>query len=311
MGMKGGRMPNILLAVDGSEASLRAVRGLTGVFRWWKVTDVEILNVQPEPSLLSELVPHALREHAEARVRQEGERALATADALLRDAGARCVATVRFGDPATAINHAAEALDGAIIAMGSHGAGVIGSLLTGSVTTKVIHLGSRPVLVIPSAQPLTGSTYGPPQRAVRILMPVDGSAGAAAAVREVIRIAPWFLEAPEIHLLAVYEGTPLDVEIGAMASAQALRDYQQQRFAAALRPAREAFSGTAFPVFEHTAVGPPAEKIRAAVAAEHCDLVCLGARGTGTMRHLIPGSTAAKALRAIDVPVLVVPSAAA
>jgi nucleotide-binding universal stress UspA family protein len=304
-------MPNILLAVDGSEASLRAARGLAGVLSWWKATDVEILNVQPEPSLLSELVPHALRERAEARVREEGERALATAGALLQQTGGTCVTTVRFGDPATAISHAAEALDGAIIAIGSHGAGVVSGLLTGSVTNKVIHIASRPVLVIPSARPLTGSAYGPPTRAVRILVAVDGSAGSAAALREVLRIAPWFRDVPEIHLIAVYQGTPLDVEIGAMVSAVALRDHQQQRFEAALRPAREVLSGTAFQVIEHTAIGPPAEKICAVVAAERCDLVCLGARGTGSVRHPLPGSTAAKALRAIEVPVLVVPPGAA
>ena len=40
-------MPKILLAVDGSEASLRAARGLAGVLRWLKPTEVEVLNVQP------------------------------------------------------------------------------------------------------------------------------------------------------------------------------------------------------------------------------------------------------------------------
>jgi nucleotide-binding universal stress UspA family protein len=304
-------MANILLAVDGSEASLRAARGLAGVLGWWNGADVEVLNVQPEPSLLAELVPHALRDRAEARMRQEGERALETVGKLLEDAGARLVSTVRFGDPAVAISKAAEALDGAIVAMGSHGAGVIGSMLTGSVTNKVIHLGPRPVLVIPSDQPLTGSAYGPPQRAVRVLVPVDGSVGAAAALREVLRVVPWFRERPEIHLLTAYEGTPLDVEIAAMLSADTLSRHQQQWFEAALRPAREMLAGAGFQAFEHTAVGPPAEAIRATVAAERCDIVCVGARGNGAIHRLIPGSTAAKALRAIDVPVLVVPPASA
>jgi nucleotide-binding universal stress UspA family protein len=300
-------MPNILLAVDGSEASLRAARGLSGVLGWWNAADVEVLNVQPEPSLLAELVPHALRERAEARMRQEGERAMETVGKLLGDAGVRHVSTVRFGDPATAISKAAQALDGAVIAMGSHGAGVVGSVLTGSVTNKVIHLGARPVLVIPSERPLTGSAFGPPQRAVKVLVPVDGSVGAAAAVREVLRVVPWFRERPEMHLLTAYEGTPLDVELAAMLSADALSRHQQQWFEAALRPAREMLAGAGFQAIEHTAVGPPAEAIRATVAAERCDIVCVGARGDGAIHRLIPGSTAAKALRAIDVPVLVVP----
>ncbi len=303
-------MPKILFAADGSEASLRAARGLAGVLRWWHPADVEILNVQPEPSVLSELVPHALRQGAESRVRAEGERAMVTAQALLREAAAGCATTVAFGDPATEIARAAEALDCAIIAMGSHGAGAVGSLLTGSVTTKVLHLGTRPVLVIPSTRPLTGSAFGPPQRAARVLVPVDGSAGATAALRAVLGLAPWFRDAPEFHLLAACEGTPLDVEIAGMVSGDALREHQRKWFEAALRPARETLAGRAMQAVEHTGVGPPVEHIRATVAAQRCDVVCLGARGAGPVRTLILGSTAAKVLRAVDVPVLVVPKAA-
>ena len=302
-------MPKILFAVDGSEPSLRAARGLAGILRWWKATDVEVLNVQPESFIFRELVPHSLRERAESRVREEGERALAMAHALLRGAVAECATTVRFGDAATAIARAAEMLDCAMIAMGSHGAGAVGSLITGSVTTKVIHVGFRPVLVIPSA-PRAGSAYGPPRRVARVLVPVDGSAGAAAALREVVRIASWFRDVPEIHLLAVYEGTPPDVEIAAMVTAEALREHQQKWFDAALLRAREALSGTAFEAIEHTSIGPPAEEIRAIVKTHLFDLVCLGTRGTGAVRNLILGSTAAKVLRAVDVPVLVVPPTA-
>ncbi len=230
------------------------------------------------------------------------------AHGLLRGAAAGCATTVRFGDAATAITHAAEMLDCAMIAMGSRGAGAVGSLVTGSVTTKVIHVSSRPVLVIPTARPQAGSQ--PPHRAARVFVPVDGSAGATAAVREVVRIASWFRDAPEIHLLAVCEGTPLDVEIAAMVTADALREHQHEWFEAALLPAREALSGTAFEAIEHTAIGSPAEEIRAIVATHLFDLVCMGTRGMGAVRNLILGSTAAKVLRAIDVPVLVVPPAA-
>ncbi|HEX5863405.1 MAG TPA: universal stress protein [Casimicrobiaceae bacterium] len=303
-------MPKILFAVDGSEASLRAARGLAGILSWWKATDVEVLNVQPESFIFSELVPLSQRERAESRVREEGERALAMAHAVLQGAAAECATTVRFGDAATAIAHAAEMLDCAMIAMGSRGAGAVGSLVTGSVTTKVIHIGFRPVLVVPSARPQAGSAYGPTHRAARVLVPVDRSAGATAALKEVLRIASWFRNAPEIHLLAVYEGSPLDVEIAAMTSAEALHEHQQERFEAALLPARDALSGTAFEAIEHTAIGPPAEKIRATIETHLFDLVCLGTRGMGAVRNLILGSTAAKVLRAVDVPILVVPPAA-
>ena len=303
-------MYKILFAVDGSEASLRAARGLAAVLRWAKPTDVEILNVQSETTILREAVVPSLRERAERRAREEGERALAMADAVLREVAARTAATVRLGDAATAIARAAEMLDCAIIAMGTHGAGAVGSLLTGSVTTKVIHIGVRPILVIPPTQLPSLSDSGPPRRAGRILVPVDGSPGAAEAVREVVRCASWFRDAPEVHLLAVYEGTPLDVEIAAMVDAQALRTHQHKALEAALAPARTALAGTGMAVVEHTAIGSPVEAIRAAVAVNRCDLVCMGTRGMGAVRNLILGSTTAKALRAVDVPLLVVPPSA-
>jgi len=88
-------------------------------------------------------------------------------------------------------------------------------------------------------------------------VPVDGSAGATAALREVVRIARWFRDAPDIHLLAVYEGESLDVEIAAMLSAEALRRHPQQHFDTSLRTAHEVLSGTEFTAIAHTAVGPP------------------------------------------------------
>lgn len=54
----------------------------------------------------------------------------------------------------------------------------------------------------------------------------------------------------------------------------------------------------------------PAEKIRAIIETHLFDLVCLGTRGMGAVRNLILGSTTAKVLRAVEVPVLVVSSAA-
>jgi nucleotide-binding universal stress UspA family protein len=302
-------MTKILFAVDGSEASLRAARGLAGVLRWCKPIDVEVVNVQPESSRLAELLPHALRERAEGRVRAASEEALATARALLHEAGAACSTSARFGDPAPAIAHAAETLDCALIAMGSHGAGAVGALIAGSVVTKVIQTGVRPVLVLPSARPAAGSAFGPPQRPVRILLAVDASPGAAAAVHATVRVAAILRDPPEIHLLTAYENTPLDVEVAAMVSGQALADYQHREFEIALKPARAALAEAGLTVIEHTAVGPAAAQIRATVADEGCDLVCLGTRGTSAIRNLFVGSTATKVLHAVDTPLLLVPPA--
>lgn len=300
-------MLDILLAVDGSEASLRATAKLAEMANWWKVRHFHLLNVQPEPPAFAEPLPYAIQQQAEALARAAGERTLDAARVVLKLLPPPTSA-VESGDPATVIARTAEQRDSTIIALGHHGAGALASFLMGPVTTRVLHLTSRLVLVIPSAHLRAASAYGPPRRPVRILMPVDGSAGAVAALRQVVRLAQSFVEFPEIHLLAVYHGTPLDVEIGAMVSEKAVTDHERLRFEAALEPARSVLAEAKLTATEHTAIGPPAHRIHAAVSSLGCDLVCVGMRGTGTVRNLVPGSAVAKLLHLAEVPVLVVPS---
>jgi nucleotide-binding universal stress UspA family protein len=138
-----------------------------------------------------------------------------------------------------------------------------------------------------------------------VLVPFDGSEGALAALDELLRIAPWFRDPPEVHLLSVYEGAPFDVEIAGMVAAGAVREHEERQLEAALAPARKRLAGTSLPVVEHTAVGPAADQIRAA-GTDRCDLICMGSRGAGAIRQLVVGSTTTKVLRAVPSPVLVV-----
>ena len=299
---------DVLLAVDESAASLRAAGALAEMAGWWKFAGVRLLNVQPEPSAYGDLLPHALKQRADAVAQAAGERALAAARGALAQIAAPVAGAVEFGDPATVIVRVAESRESGIIALGSHGASALGNLLAGSVTIKVLHLTTRPVLVIPTARLKASSSHGPPQRPARILVAVDGSDGAMAALREVVRVAPSFAARPEVHLLAVYDRTPFDVEIAAMVSAEALAEHQRRYFETALMPVRRLLADTnVVVVHEHKAVGPPARKIHEAVSEHGCDLVCIGTRGMGTVRNLVLGSTAVKVLHVAEVPVLVAP----
>ena len=77
-----------------------------------------------------------------------GGDALASARALLDRAGIAHVPEVAIGPIIRTI--AARAAEGGFdaIVMGSHGAGKLGSVLMGSVTSGVIHLTDRPVTVV-------------------------------------------------------------------------------------------------------------------------------------------------------------------
>src|SRR5690349_12332928 len=95
----------LLLAYDGSAASDHALGYVVENLRD-TAAEVVVINVQPplihEPELM-DLGPALARAD-----REEGERILAPARAILRDAGIRHTAEVVFGEPAEAVARAAQ-----------------------------------------------------------------------------------------------------------------------------------------------------------------------------------------------------------
>lgn len=300
-------MPKILLAIDGSQHALHTVATLAQLAEGWRQIDLHVLNVQAQPPLYGEVVAYLPPEKTESYARAAGHLALADSLGLLKGTSIPYSSEVRLGDTATTIVASAQSLGCALIVIGSRGTGAIAGMLMGSAVTKVIHLSAVPVLVIPSTTAAMGDQQTRTREGTKILLPVDGSAGALAAVREVIRIASWFKVAPEIHLLAIYDRTPLDVQLAAMVSSDQIHQYQVKQFAAVFKQVRDVLSGVDLKVVEHTAIGQPAEEIRLIAKSYHCGLICMGSRGMGAVRNIVLGSVVNKLLHAADVPVLVVP----
>jgi nucleotide-binding universal stress UspA family protein len=121
---------------------------------------------------------------------------------------------------------------------------------------------------------------------MKILVAVDGSRRAVAAVESVIEHAGWYREKPEIELVTV------ESDAGRSAARLALA---KKRLDVAKLPYRvEVLAGeTAAAIVKH------ARKTR-------CDLICMGSRGMTGLKHVLLGSTATKVLHLADRPVLVV-----
>ena len=137
----------ILLAVDGSEISLRAVRSLIDHVRWFaERPELHLLTVHlPIPvGLATQHVGHAALERY---YREEGETALAPARRLLDAALLPHTPHVHVGEPAAIIVKLAAELDCDLICMGSHGHGVLENAILGSVATRVLHLAQISVLL--------------------------------------------------------------------------------------------------------------------------------------------------------------------
>jgi nucleotide-binding universal stress UspA family protein len=77
------------------------------------------------------------------------EEALAARAARVRDAGIDCDTAVLEGAPHVEIVNQAEKENAELIVMGTHGRGGLASAILGSVTERVIHRATCPVLVVP------------------------------------------------------------------------------------------------------------------------------------------------------------------
>jgi len=143
-------MHRVLIPIDGSETSLRAVRRFAMLASNLQQTEALLLNVQ-QPVAMNERVvngrPSELQS-LEAPLREAGIKVLAPVQAVLGKAGIPHAGHVGFGDPAATIAEFATKHHCEQIIMGTHGLGAIASLVMGSVATKVLHLASVPVMLI-------------------------------------------------------------------------------------------------------------------------------------------------------------------
>jgi nucleotide-binding universal stress UspA family protein len=135
---------NILVPVDGSANSLRALKHAAERFRDSPHAHLLLLNVQPAlPS--SRHVPRAMIKDHHQRMSEE---ALAPARALAERLGVTFDCYMRVGDPAEVIASFAQRTRCWEIVMGTRGLGRMRGLLLGSVTTKVVHLATVPVTLV-------------------------------------------------------------------------------------------------------------------------------------------------------------------
>lgn len=135
---------NVLIPIDGSANSLRALKYAGDRYRDSANTHLLLINVQPAmpPSRL--VSNAAIRDH-QSRMAEE---ALAPARALAEKLGVTYDCYARVGEPAEVITTFAKRSRCAEIVMGTRGLGRMRGLLLGSVATKVISLSTVPVTLV-------------------------------------------------------------------------------------------------------------------------------------------------------------------
>jgi nucleotide-binding universal stress UspA family protein len=138
-------MLKLLVAVDGSDNSLRTVKNIIDKASVYKdPVDIHLLNVQrPFPGTI-----RGVKEQADQHHRDEGAKALAGVRKLLDDAGIKYNYHISVGEAGEVIARTAKDLKVDQVVMGTRGAGAVASMLLGSVAQKVLHLVDVPVLLV-------------------------------------------------------------------------------------------------------------------------------------------------------------------
>ena len=137
----------ILLPVDGSQVSLKAVRLAMELLRQGLSGSVVLANVQ-EPATLYEMVVAPDGEVLQRVSTAAGVDALEPAEALLMEAGVVYEREIATGDPAHTIVDIGERFACDLIVMGARGSTALRSALLGSVSNEVLHAAQVPVMIV-------------------------------------------------------------------------------------------------------------------------------------------------------------------
>jgi nucleotide-binding universal stress UspA family protein len=142
-------MNNIMLAVDGSECSLKAAHFLANLAQWYKEPpQIFIIHVDEMGTAAEGARRRLGNETVENYFNERAKIALQPAEMLFQEKGVPYRTIYAGGDVASQIRAHADECKADMIVMGSRGHGAVAGLLMGSVANKVLATTSLPVTII-------------------------------------------------------------------------------------------------------------------------------------------------------------------
>lgn len=283
-------MKQILIASDLSERSQPALRRAVSLARQFGAR-LLLLHVvdDDQPQALVEAASRA----TEATLRE------ALRDVPVGDLAAAPTVSVIAGDPFQAIADQAERHQAALIVMGTHRKRLLGDIFTGTTIERVMRLAGRPVLMVNRD---SDASYAKVLAATDLSEP---SAHALLTARDLGLLDP--ARASVIHGFQ-----PLGEGMMAYAGVEreridehVMNNDRQARSAAAEFLRELGFEGLSARLLVEK--GPPFAAIDAGVRQLQPDLLVIGTRGHGGLKHVLLGSVADEVLRKVNCDVLAVP----
>jgi nucleotide-binding universal stress UspA family protein len=310
-------MSNVLVPLDGSDKDERAIPA-AAAFADLAGGDLRLIRVFDTP--VDSLAPRARRmgvTDAALELRSDMERSVrGIADRLIADTGRPATAEVAEGFDVAGVLVARAAEPGTdLVVMATRAPGALGRALRGSVADRVMRESPRPVVLIP---PGTDDTRGRQVQLDRVLVPLDGSAFALAAIDQLLELRGG--RELEYVLLEVLTSGFVDVAppgLSGLADDMVIPDAYSglPDIARARATAEQRLNGVADRLRAQGAksvrvrvveAADPAAAINRTVREELVDFVAMSTRGSSGLKRFVLGSVAEKVVRESVVPVLLV-----
>ncbi|QIB76076.1 universal stress protein [Halogeometricum borinquense] len=278
---------NILVPTDGSTCAEMATEYATDLASRHGAT-VHVLCVADSRTL--ENAPQYQRIKAERTELAE------QASTGISAAGIQVQQTVQTDVPYRAILEYATDQEIDLIVMGTHGRTGVERYLLGSVTEKVVRRSDVPVLTVSvTDEGAVAYPYGD------VLVPTDGSDGAAAAIDPAVDIARTY--DARLHALSVVDPMAMGIDARPDLIAEQLEDAARTAVETVEERARDASISAIKTAVES---GPPYREIRSYADANDIDLIVMGTHGRSGIERYLLGSVAEKTVRTSSVPVMTV-----
>lgn len=304
--------PKILLPIDGSEHSKRAVEfaGCFGASLGGSLAGITLLHViaggylsrhltyidfRAEEIIRSDAIRRVKEQYLKEKIMplmEEGER-------ILRDSGITVVVEklVVDGDPASEIVRIANEKGFSTIIMGRRGLSEIKGFFLGSVTSRVAHIATRQSVYI------TGQKV--PCPAFKILIPVDGSTYSLKGVEHAACLIREFKDSIlgvtmlNVINLALYEES---LKRGITPEEEAKR---------ILKEAKEVFLEAGVPeglLTTRTRMGIPADEIQKEAKEGEYNIIIMGRKGRSFFKDALLGGVSSTVLQRCQEPTVAIVS---
>lgn len=141
-------MKKILVPYDGSESAKRALQYVAELAKDLPGLEVHLLNVQGQPMLYGDYITGPTLQTLVDAAREHARKVIAGGAAILHAHNVPTITHELLGDTVQEIAKAVTELGCDTVVMGTRGMNNLSNLVMGSVSTRVVHEVSVPVLLV-------------------------------------------------------------------------------------------------------------------------------------------------------------------